>query len=115
MKRLSAIIIEIAETALVRPVHRVSEEGAHAALLLAHVAWNREVEPQSAPTTDDYEKLMREFARHNRRFASDLKSPDYETLIEEMRMYKRQHYPSDQRIVTVCGTTPQGNVRVEWR
>ena len=114
MKKLSAIIIEMAETVLVRPVNLVCDEAAHAALLLAHVGWNREIEADGTPTREQYETLLKAFAKSNREFAKDLRSDDFDALITELRLYKRRLYPKDVRFISVCGTTPTGNVHVEW-
>ena len=114
MKKLSAIIIEMAETVLARPENMVCGEAAHAALLLAHVGWNREIQADAPPTREQYEILLKEFAKSNREFVKDLRSDDFDALIAELRLYKRRTYPKDTRFISVCGTTPTGNVHVEW-
>ena len=45
MQKMSAIILALAEKLLAQPTENTSSEGAAAALLLAHVAWNRAVDP----------------------------------------------------------------------
>ena len=115
MKKRSKIIVEMAETVLIRPANLVSDEAAHAALLLAHVAWNREVQPDSTPSREEYEMLLRALANSNREFAKDLKSGGFGALITELRSYKRRRYLTDARFITICGTTPAGNVHVELR
>ena len=114
MKKLSAIIIEMAETVLARPGNRVCDEAAHAALLLAHVGWNREIQADGPPTRAQYKTLLKEFAKSNREFVKDLRSDDFDALIAELRLYKRRRYPKDTRFISVCGTAPTGNVHVEW-
>jgi len=114
VKKLSAIIVELAETVLVRPGHAVCDEAAHAALLLAHVAWNREIREDGPPTRKQYETLLKRFAKSNRAFVKDLRSAAFDALISDLRSYKRQRYPKDDRFITVCGTAPNGNVHVEW-
>jgi len=113
LKKLSAIIIEMAETVLARPGNMVCDEAAHAALLLAHVAWNREIQADGPPTREQYEILLKEFAKSNREFVKDLRSDDFDALIAELRLYKRRRYPKDPRFISVCGTTPKGSVHVE--
>ncbi len=114
LKKLSAIIIEMAETVLARPGNMVCDEAAHVALLLAHVAWNREIQAHGLPTRKQYEALLKEFAKSNREFVKDLRGHDFDALIAELRLYKRRRYPKDTRFISVCGTTPTGNVHVEW-
>lgn len=114
LKKLSAIIIEMAETVLARPRNMVCDEAAHAALLLAHVGWNREIQADGPPTCEQVEILFKEFAKSNREFVKDLRSDDFDALIAELRLYKRRRYPKDTRFISVCGTTPKGSVHVEW-
>jgi hypothetical protein len=114
LKKLSAIIIEMAETVLARPENMACDEAAHAALLLAHVGWNREIIADGPPTREQYETLLKEFAKSNREFVKDLRSDDFDALIAELRSYKRRRYPKDTRFISVCGTMPTGNVHVEW-
>lgn len=114
MKKLSTILIEMAETVLVRSRNLVSDEAAHAALLLAHVAWNREIQANGSPTREQYEILLKKFAKSNREFVKELRSDDFEALIAELRLYKRREFPGDARFISVCGTTQKGNVHVEW-
>ena len=114
LKKLSAIIIEMAETVLARPGNMVCDEAAHAALLLAHVGWNREIQTDGPPTREQHESLLMEFAKSNRKFVKDLRSGDFDALIAELRLYKRRRYLQDTRFISLCGTTPTGNVHVEW-
>jgi len=114
LKKLSAIIIEMAETVLTRPGNIVCYEAAHAALLLAHVGWNREIRADGPPTREQYEILLKEFAKSNREFLKDLVSDDFEALIAELRLHKRRWYPRDTRFIIVCGTTLTGKVHIEW-
>ena len=114
MKKLSAIMIELAEQVLAQPVNDTSDEGFHAALLLAHVAWNRTVEPNEADTHGHYHDVLAHLERENPKTRGDLKSYDCEELIGELMQFKRTHYPEDDRFIYVCGTTQEGNVHVEW-
>ena len=85
LKKLSAIIIEMAETVLARPGNMVCDEAAHVALLLAHVAWNREIQANGLPTRKQYEALLKEFAKSNREFVKDLRGHDFDTLIADLQ------------------------------
>ena len=58
MKKLSAILIELAETALAQPVESTSAEGLHAALMLAHVTWNRAIDLDASDTEGRYLSFM---------------------------------------------------------
>jgi hypothetical protein len=115
LNKLSAILIEMASMILRPSRGAPSVEAGHAALLLAHVGWNREIDPAMAPTREQYRALLREFAESKPDFGKDLKSYDFEALIEEMRSYKRSRHPVDKRLIMVCGMTPNGNVHVEWK
>jgi hypothetical protein len=45
MQKMSEVILGLAEQLLPQSPDKTSSEGAAAALLLAHVAWNRVVDP----------------------------------------------------------------------
>ncbi len=108
---LSAIIKELLLTIFNQPEAVPSSEAAHAALLFAHVAWNRS---GTAGTPDvGYRPMLREFEASNPRLWDELKSSDAEVLIRELAAYKHAHHPSDHRHVVVCGMRGN-NVRVEW-
>jgi hypothetical protein len=87
-----------------------SSEAALAALLLAHVAWNRSLGLDSK----DYNKLLKALSRENPNFWSEFRSRDAEALIETVRQAKAERYPMDRRVIMVCGMR-EGNVHVEWR
>ncbi len=42
---MSKVLLGLAERLLAQPAEKTSSEGCAAALLLAHVAWNRAVDP----------------------------------------------------------------------
>lgn len=111
---MSAIMIELAEQVLAQPVEQTSDEGLHAALLLAHVAWNRTIDPDKADTHGHYYDVLALFERENSRMRAELRSCDCEQLIRELMEFKRMDYPEDDRYIYTCGTTPEGNVHVEW-
>ena len=48
MQKMSKLILALAEQVLVQPTEKSSREAVAAALLLAHVAWNRAVAPLAA-------------------------------------------------------------------
>jgi hypothetical protein len=114
MRKLSAILIELAEEVLAQPVDKTSGGGLHAALLLAQVAWNRAIDYDERDTKGNWPDLIAQFERDDPKTRAGLKSYDCEELIEEIYQLKLDRHPSDDRFVHVCGTTPEGNVHVEW-
>ncbi len=89
-----------------------SSEAAHAALLFAHVAWNRAI----GETFPDVEcrKILRKFEKSRPALWAELRSRDWKSMINDLIEYKKQHFPDDLRVVVVCGMTPQKNIHVEW-
>jgi hypothetical protein len=106
---LSAIMKEMAFTVLRRSEQRPSSEAAHAALLLAHIAWNRRTDSP----TPDYRQMLREFEGSNPNFWDELKSADPDQLIAELAAYREFHHQSDERYLVVCGMRGN-NVHAEW-
>ena len=108
---LSEIIKEMSCTVLSQPEAVPSSEAAHAALLFAHVAWNRAAALEVRGP--DYLPMLRQFEVSNRHLWKELKSLDAEALITELVAYKQAHHPNDHRRVVVCGMRGD-NVHVEW-
>ncbi len=96
---------------LKRPKAVPSTEAAHAALMLAHVAWNQTAVVE-APRPD-YGPMLREFQTSNPELWEELISSDAEVLIGELTTYKRTRHQHDNRWVVVCGMRGD-NVHVEW-
>ena len=109
LPKLSAILLEIAQSAFIDPEAIPSSEAAHAALLFAQVAWNRTLGQDGAA----YHEMLNVFLRSNPNLWAELRSCDPETLIEPMRQAKETRYPSDVRVIVVSGIR-EGNVHVEW-
>jgi tetratricopeptide (TPR) repeat protein len=114
-EKLSAIVIEMAETILNAPGKDVSDESANAALLLVLVAWNRDVYGDNFAPEGVYKQLFKELEKSNSAYRESLKSVDFEKLIEGLRKYKRTHYPNDNRYINTCGINEKGNVNVQWK
>jgi hypothetical protein len=114
MRKMSEIMIELATEIMAKPVERTSNEGCHAALMLASVAWNRAIDRTQAQSQGNYMSALAVFERGNPRVRDELISHDYEEMIDRLYRAKLERYPSDNRFITVCGTTPSGNVHVEW-
>lgn len=114
MTKLSVTILALAEQALVRPTES-SREAVAAALLLAHIAWNRAVDPFGGDQAGHYRKGLKALEQENPECLRELKSQDYEALIQELVKLKLSQHSTDDRIIHVCGLTAENNVHVEWR
>ena len=113
-EKLSVILTRMAESILAQPLKMTSDAGAHAALLLAHVAWNQEVDSRRAGRKKGYLMLMAKFEADDSSVRANLKSNDCEELIAELRAFKRKYHPGDKRFIVMCGTNEKGNVQVTW-
>ena len=114
MKKMSAIILGLAEEVLAQPSEKTSSEGAAAALLLAHVAWNRTVDPLGGDQVGYYRKVLRALEAENPNCLRELKATDCEALIQDLVKLKATRYPTDDRIIRICGLTAEHKVHVEW-
>ena len=111
---MSKVILNLAEQVLVQPTGKSSREAVAAALLLAHVAWNRAVDPLGGDELGLYRKVLGALVEANPKCLRELKSTDCEALIQELTKLKRALYPTDDRIIRLCGLTERQTVRVEW-
>jgi len=109
LPKMSAVMLELAQSAFISPKTPPTSEAAHAALLFAQIAWNLTLGHQ----TEGYQELLNVFFRSNPKFWTELRSNDPETLIETIREIKERRYAADVRVIVVCGIR-EGNVRVEW-
>jgi hypothetical protein len=114
MQKMSKVLRDLAERLLAQPAEKTSGEGAAAALLLAHVAWNRAVDPVGGDQVGHYRKGLFALKAENPRCLQELNSTDCEAMIQELADLKRALYPDDHRISRLCALTPQQTVRVEW-
>jgi hypothetical protein len=108
---LSAIIKDMAFSLLREPEAVPSSEAAHAALLLAHIAWNRRVDV--ATPEPAYGPMLREFEASNPDLWNELKSTNPEELIGELVAHREAHYRDDRRFLVVCGMRDD-KVHAEW-
>ena len=113
MRKLSDIIIEIAMQGLVHPKYGNSE-AVQPLMFLAHVAWNRD-NASSDYLEDQYISQLNSFPVPMSKLSKQLISPDWTEILERMIAYKRVRFPDDKRVITMCGYTPQGTLRVEWK
>lgn len=107
-------MIEMAQQLLKMPDKIPSSESAHVALLLANVAWNREVIGDDFQINKQYSYLIKEIEKYDSNLWNDLVSTDCEAMISQLRQYKRQNYLFDTREITSCGTNERGNIQVIW-
>ena len=107
-------MIEMAKQLLKKPSRVPSSESAHVALLLASVAWNREVVGDDFQNNKKYSYAIKDMEKYNPNLWNELISLDCETMISHLRKYKRQKYPHDAREITSCGTNERGNIQVTW-
>ena len=114
MRKMSKVLVDLAERLLAQPAEKTSSEGCAAALLLAHVAWNRAVDPLGGDQVGHYRKGLAAFQAENPKCFKELKSTDWEAMIQELVDLKRALYAADDRIIHLCALTPQQTVRVEW-
>ncbi len=100
-EKLSAIMIEMAKCVLKNPDKLPSSGAAHTALLLASIAWNREVLDERFQFDTQYLVLINEFEKECGAFWDELRATNCETLITFLRDYKKQHYPDDKRMIII--------------
>ena len=104
-------MLEMAKTLLKDPIDP-SSEASHAALLFAHVAWNK------ANGIKDisykwYKKILKEFEYFNPDLWDEFKVIVHGKIIKSLVTYKKEYYPRDFRIIHLCGMR-KNNVHVEW-
>ena len=106
--KLSAIMKAIAEKMLAKP-HRVpSSEAMHTAHGCAHAGWNRALGRQW-----EYAPLIKLFEAERPRLWRKFKLKCAEDLVAFAEAEKTRQWPDDERIILVCGMTPESNIRVE--
>ena len=110
-KQMSVILKEMALTLFADADAIPSSEAVAAALLLAHVAWQR-ANGDDFPDTA-YGAALIEMERERPTLWHELKSPDAATLVADLVAYKKSRYPGDRRKVVACGAY-DNKVRVEW-
>ena len=108
--KMSVIISEMSECVLRNPQGDFSEEAGSASVLLAHLAWNEAV---GLPDREIGRNLMAEIEGENPNLWRELKSRDFNALLDQLVAYKEKHYRDDQRRIILCGVY-DGKLRVEW-
>ena len=84
MQKMSKLILALAEQVLVQPTEKSSREAVAAALLLAHVAWNRAVDPLGGDQVGYYRKVLGALEAENPKCLRELKATDCEALIQNL-------------------------------
>lgn len=113
-RKLSEIIIEIAMQGLMSKKYAHSEV-MHILMFLAHIASNCDTKSSDYVPNDQYIGFLNQFHLPVSNIRKELISDDWETIINRMIDYKREHFPDDRRIITVCEYTPRGTLRLEWQ
>ena len=108
-------MIEMAKQIFKMPDKIPSSESAHAALLLANIAWNREVVGDDFQINKQYKHMVKDMEKYNSNLWNELISTDCESMISQLRKYKCQYYLFDMREITSCGTNERGNIQVTWK
>ena len=111
-RKLSDMLIEIAMQGLKSPKYGHSEV-MHPLMLLSHIAWNR-VTKSSDYMEGRYLSDVAKFQIPKSKFRQELISEDWEYILARMIDYKQARFPDDNRVITLCGFTPWGSLRVEW-
>jgi hypothetical protein len=114
MQKMSKVILGLAEQVLAQATEKSSREAVAAALLLAHVAWKRAVDPLGGDQVGYYRKVLSALEAESPNCLRELKSTDCEALIQDLVKLNATRYPTDDRIIRVCGITAENNVHVEW-
>ncbi len=114
-KNLSEVLIEIAEVALAENEPEADAVARQVALLLASIAWNREVGGEHWQPPTAYEAILRNFANENPEFWRSLVASNEEEVIQILRTYKRKHYRGDKRLIKQYSVNPMGRIEVQWQ
>jgi|SaaInlStandDraft_1057018.scaffolds.fasta_scaffold312775_1 hypothetical protein len=114
MKKGSEIAIEMTRIILKEP-ECPEMDAMTVGLLFFLEAWNAEVEQQKNVDLSSYEEGLRQFEAETPDLCSNFISPSKEQMINDIRLYKKIHYPQDQRLVLSAGINERGNVQVSWQ
>lgn len=110
-RKMSELMMEMAERLLRHSDADHSSEAAHVALMFANIAWNETVGLGYA--REGYRSAWEMIEAENPEMWSEFKSNDIEGMIDELVEYKQKHFPDDRRRILTCGI-PDGKIRVEW-
>ena len=108
---LSEIIIQMVGTILNGSPRSLPFETVHAGLLMAQVAWNREVN-NDYDAENEYLSLIKKLESSHKSLMDAFIFQDSELLINSMRKFKRVNYSNDKRFITFCGYDKTGKLKV---
>ena len=109
-RKMSEIIVEMADRLFRNPDANHSSEAAQVALLCATIAWNETI--LGIPRTS-YGSEWKQIEGGKPEMWGEFKLNDVDAMIDELVQFKKQYYPDDQRRI-LAGGIPNGRVRVEW-
>jgi hypothetical protein len=110
-RKMSEIMKEMSETLFRSPGKVPTAEAAQVGLFFANAAWNESV--GLGAHRESYHKVWETIEVDNPELWNEFKSNDVNAMIDELVQFKKNHYPTDQRRILVCGML-EGNVHVEW-
>ena len=110
-RKMSEILKEMSERLFRRPNDTPTSEAAHIALMFANFAWNESVGMEHP--RNSYRSAWESIEADNPELWSELKSNDVDSMIDELVVFKKQHYPDDLRRILLCGI-PNSKIHVEW-
>ena len=110
-RKMSEIMKEMSELLMRNPAATPTTEAAHMALMFANIAWNEALGLTHG--RNGYRSAWETIEAENPQVWSEFKSNDVDAMIDELKRYKEQHHPDDQRRILLCGI-PDGKIRVEW-
>lgn len=111
-KKLASIMKE-----MVLLVLKDKEKQPHAsivssALMLANIAWNREVSGDDSFGSTQYDEAKPIFEKMKEGMANEFISDDPELLITKMRELKKESYADDNRFLNGCSLDEDGEIQV---
>jgi len=111
-RKMSEIMLEMADRLMLDPKASHSSEAVHVALLFANLAWNECTD--LAVDRDEAKHIWHAIEASNPQLWGELKSRDIDAMIDELVEYKKVHFPDDRRRILACGGTDRSKARVEW-
>jgi hypothetical protein len=114
MKKGSEIAIEVTRVILNEP-ECPDIDVMTVGLLLFMEAWNAEVQQQKYVDLSRYKSGLLQFEARCPDLWSHFTSSSKDQLINQMRLYKKIHFPLEQRLILSAGINENGNVQVSWQ
>lgn len=108
---MSEILKEMSDRLLRNPDGVRSPEAAQPAVLFANLAWNETLGLGHSRIA--YRSAWEAIEAENPEVWNEFTSNNVEAMIDELVLYKEQHFASDERRILLCGVV-SGRVHVEW-